>query len=69
MKHKSKHRFFFTNYKGENKPEIHLSTGDRMCVVINKDYITQLYWVTDFKSLLAEVRRIINIYETKGTIY
>ena len=69
MKSKCKYRVFNTIYVGKNQPEISLFTGQSIAVIINRDYITQLYWVTDFKSLLSEVRRILKIYETKGTIY
>ena len=69
MKNKSRDRKFEIIYIGENQPEKRLYKGNKITVFINPEHIKKLYWVVDFKSLLAEVRRILNIIATKGTWY
>jgi hypothetical protein len=69
MKNKSRDRKFEIIYIGEDKPEIRLYKGNKITVFINPEYIKQLYWVVDFKSLLAQVRHILNVIATKGTTY
>ena len=66
---KTQNRTFTATYIGNDIPEQNLFKGGIIHVLINMDEVKQMYWVTDLKSLIAETRRLINIYRTKGTIY
>jgi hypothetical protein len=69
MSRKHKHKFFQTTYKGEDNPELKLYKGTPMMVIIPRDYVQRLPWVYNYETFLKQVRKIIHIYETKGTIY